>query len=276
MSKSKTLVLIGFGKVASFVNRVAVDYDIKYATTRSDHKVDSFKSIGLSRASIYGQKFSSSDCIELADASYGADVLVSFPPDGVADLEIAKSIRDCNKVIYISSTSVYGERQGVIDDKTQVDHSCQYAIKRNSAEKIWSDQCGAVILRAPALYGPGYGLHKSLLAGQFKIPGDGTKYSSRIHLLDLANIALAVFNSEIDEGSYVVGDRHPATHMEVVTWLCKELKISLPETTSIDRVHHTLKSSRQINPSNLLNLLEFTLKFPDFKTGFKNCLECDY
>src|SRR5262249_859639 len=67
----------------------------------------------------------------------GADVLVSFPPDGSTDAIIAPACLQSRSVVYISSTGVYGSREGTINDQTPIDDNDQHAALRIEAEKIW-------------------------------------------------------------------------------------------------------------------------------------------
>src|SRR4051794_18082107 len=50
-------------------------------------------------------------------------VVVAFPPDGVTDARIAPALAGSAGVTYISSTGVYGEHRGAVDDTTPVPSS---------------------------------------------------------------------------------------------------------------------------------------------------------
>ena len=267
MKESNKLVLIGFGNTASYLSKEASSYDIKYATTRSQSKFERIEASNLEPILIHENKFG-----ELSEITKDADVLVSFPPDGESDLHIAEAIANSRRLIYISSTSVYGDQEGKITYKTELDRNCSYAQKRIEAEEIWQKYCNAVVLRAPALYCPEYGLHKSLLDGKFRLPGDGTRYSSRIHLTDLGRIIRKVFELDSIEGSFVVGDLCPSTQIEVVTWLCNKLNLELPLSKPLEEAHYTQRSNRQIDPGHILDLLDYSLLYPTYKEGFNNCI----
>ncbi|MBX9666446.1 MAG: hypothetical protein K2X93_02460 [Candidatus Obscuribacterales bacterium] len=281
------ILFLGVGNVANAVVRRDGIYEIRYGTTRSANRLQELRSIGIEPVLI-GSDFevqSNSGAEELTtlsdasetvptiqDISQNADVLVSFPPDGFSDEMLSRQIGNARKIVYISSTSVYGGTTGVVTEESSVDTSDPLSARRLEAEQIWRSK-GAVILRAPSLYGPEYGLHLSLLKGVYKLPGDGSRYSSRIHLFDLAMIIGAVFAKAKPGSLYVVGDKNPATQLEVVEWLCNQLNIPMPDSVPIEEVHYTLRSNRQINAEKLTRELDIKLHFPTYKDGFLQCIQ---
>ncbi len=112
-------------------------------------------------------------------------VVVTFPPDGVTDRAVARGVVRAAAVVYVSSTGVYGDVRGDVDDETPVRGTSARATARLGAEATWRD-VGAVVVRAPGIYGPERGVHVRLARGTFRIPGDGTSFVSRIHVDDLA------------------------------------------------------------------------------------------
>jgi nucleoside-diphosphate-sugar epimerase len=185
---------------------------------------------------------------------------------------IASLCGDAEAIIYISSTSVYGNYSGVVDESTKVDEDSPRSKSRLDAEKFWL-KYGAIILRAPGLYGEKSGLHIRLRNGSYRLPPVNTNYISRIHLKDLARIILAAFTKPLPAGSvYLVGDFEPASQIEVVQWLCKEMNLSLPELSAPDAVPVTLTANRRINGNKILNELKLQLEFPSYREGYSHCL----
>lgn len=207
----------------------------------------------------------------IAPLAEGADVVVSFPPDGKTDAIIAPACLRARSLVYISSTSVYGKQEGTIHDTTPVDESSPETAPRLEAEKIWRS-IGGNVVRAPGFYSCEYGMHKRLKEGSYKLPGDGRRYSSRIHLSDLASIVMALLQSNKQGETYVVGDQQPATHQEVAHWLCGELKLPPPPSVPLEEVHHTLRGNRQVDGSRVLQDLGITLEYPNYKAGYAPCL----
>lgn len=207
----------------------------------------------------------------IAPLASGADVVVSFPPDGTTDAILAPVCLSARSVVYISSTVVYGRRQGTIDDSTPADEEFELSLARIEAEKIWRS-IGACVLRAPAIYGGDDRLYRKIIEGQYFLPGDGSNFVSRIHLDDLAKIILAVGASGKREATYVVGDLEPARQRDVVEWLCQRLSLPMPASIPIEQAHYTQRSDRRINASRLLSDLDITLKFPSYKQGYESLI----
>jgi len=265
----KRLVLLGVGNTAHAVNRSAFSYDTKYGTTRSAENIERLESSGITPLLLDGSKQSLE---ALHNVSSDSHVVVSFPPSAPDDAVLSQTVNNAAKIVYVSSTGVYGGASGVIDESTAVDAGNPMIEPRLAAETVWRN-AGAVVLRAPALYGPNYGLHLSLLSGKYKMPGDGRRFSSRIHLDDFAAIILKALELAAPGSTYVVGDQRPATHLEVVTWLCERLGIDMPESIPLENAHVTLRGNRQICADKVLTDLNINLKYPDFKTGFEQCLD---
>jgi nucleoside-diphosphate-sugar epimerase len=88
----------------------------------------------------------------LAKAAEGAAVLVSFPPGADSlDARVAAACASAAALVYVSSTGVYGDRRGVIDESTEATGEGEAARRRLAAEKTYRS-VGGMILRAPALY----------------------------------------------------------------------------------------------------------------------------
>lgn len=203
----------------------------------------------------------------------GADVLVTFPPDGESDSLYAQLVGTAGRIVYISSTGVYGNYVGIVDEDTavQVDGASVANMRRLAAEDIWRN-VGATVLRAPGLYSPVSGLHHRLRSGNYRLPANGTNYVSRIHLDDLAAVIMACFAGEPQADTYVVGDLKPCPHVEVVGWLCERLGLPLPDSAPLDQVSPTLRGNRQVNAAKILAEFGITLRYPTYVEGYTQCL----
>ncbi|MBY0547761.1 MAG: NAD(P)H-binding protein [Candidatus Obscuribacterales bacterium] len=269
MSADKPLLLLGVGQVARAVIALARGTRTITGTTRDPRKVFQMVEMGITPLIM-----PMPSCEILESVANDADVVVSFPPDGETDAIFAPAVKQARRVIYISTTGVYGKREGVVDDTTAPDDSAEEKLDaRLHAESLWQEQ-GAIILRVPGIYGPDSGLHLSLRNGKYKIPGDGSRNTSRIHVEDLASVILAMLaGPSLLRDCYVIGDRSPCPQIEIVTWLCNELSIPLPPAVPIEEVHRTLRGNRRVDPSGLLNELAIELKYPNYRDGYRALLE---
>ena len=195
----------------------------------------------------------------------GADthVVVTFPPDGETDARV--SLR-AGAITYVSSTGVYGDARGVVDDDTPVTATpSPTAARRLEAEAVWRAR-GATILRCPAIYGPDRGLHRRVVSGQHQIPGDGSGYVSRIHVDDLAALILAAPAARGE--TFVVGDAMPAPHRDVVAWICERYGVPMPPSIPLERAHESLRGDRRVDSSRALRTLGVTLAYPSYTIGY--------
>ena len=192
-------------------------------------------------------------------------VVVAFPPDGAAEHVVADAVRRAGAVTWLSTTGVYALDAGRVDETTApAPPASDRARRLLDAERSFLD-VGGTVLRCPGIYGPDRGLHVRVVRGEHKIPGDGSRHLSRIHVEDLAALVLA--SSSAPGRTFVVGDLTPAPHVEVVRWICEAYGVPLPPSVPLDQVHVSLRGDRRVDPSAALSALGVTLRFPSFQLG---------
>ncbi len=257
------LILLGVGQVGRAVVAQAHGTRSITGTTRDPRKIFHMVESGITPLIM---PLPSAEVF--ASVCQDADVLVSFPPDGSTDKILAPACSIARRVIYISSTGVYGNTEGTIDDTTPADQSAPGMESRLQAEQTWS-AIGAIVLRVPGIYGPDAGLHLSLKNGKYRMPGNGERHSSRIHVEDLATIILTAFAAQkLLHQTYVIGDCSPCSQKEIVSWLCEKIDAPPPDSIPLAEAHRTLRGNRRIDPTRLLNELGLSLKYPDYKQGY--------
>lgn len=194
-----------------------------------------------------------------------AHAIVCFPPDGVTDERLAPLLSRARAVTYVSTTGVYGDARGVIDDDTPVTTSPSPSIARVLSAEGAYREVGATVLRAPAIYGPDRGLHVRVASGVHALPGDGAGYTSRIHADDLAAILLAT--ERVRGETFVVGDEEPARQRDVVAWICAEYGCAFPPSVPEEGVHETLRRDRRVDSRRALRVLGVELGFRSYREG---------
>lgn len=203
----------------------------------------------------------------IESAAAGADVVVTFPPDGSSDEIYARGCRAARRIVYVSATSVYGSQATRVDHTTPASPDSDKARLRLAAEDIWR-AVGAIVVRAPGIYSAKSGLHLRLKAGTYKIPGDGSGVISRIHCEDLVTIILAALERAPCGSTYVCADACAVPQIEVVEWLCHQMQLPMPPQADLAEVSPTLRGNRSVDGSAVLADLGVTLKYPSFKEGF--------
>ncbi len=202
----------------------------------------------------------------------GADVLITFPPDGITDAAIAGALGVARAIVYISSTAVYGDASGSIDESVPVDPAAPRAAARLAAEEAYRAH-GGLILRAAAIYGPGRGLHVRLARGEHRLAGDGRAVVSRIHVTDLARLALGALDRGPRGAVFNAADATPAPQIEVITWLVSRLGVPMPPSAEAESLHETLRHDRAIDSARARRVLGVELLYPSYVEGFEACLE---
>lgn len=205
--------------------------------------------------------------LEVARTRVGTQThaIVCFPPDGKTDAALAPLLAGARAVTYLSTTGVYEDLEGVVDDFTPLpaepSPKYQAVLAAESAYRAF----GAATLRSPGIYGAGRGIHLRLARGDFRLSGDGERFGSRIHVRDLATLLLA---SDGQRGeTFVVGDLEPCRQLELVQWLCSQLDLPLPASAPLDQVHETLRRNRRIDGTRALARLGVTLEYPSYREG---------
>lgn len=192
--------------------------------------------------------------------------LVTFPPAGPTDAALAPLLARARAVSYLSTTGVYEDLEGVVDDSTPLPTppSPKYAAVL-AAEAAYR-AVGAAVLRSPGIYGAGRGIHLRLARGEFKLSGDGSRYGSRIHVEDLAQLLLA--SAGTPRETFVVGDLEPCRQRDMVAWLCSQMGVPFPASAALSEVHETLRRNRRIDSARALQRLGVTLKYPNYRAAF--------
>lgn len=238
------------------------------ATTRSEARVEV-----LARAGTTPLYFEALTAEGLAPHVHpGLGVIVTFPPDGHTDARIAPALRGAYGCVYISSTGVYGNTRGVIDEDTPVAPDSPRAQRRLEAEQVYRGACSATVLRAAAIYGPGSGMHARLREGRARIVGDGTRYVSRIHVDDLAALSLGCLEQRLGPETYLAADEQPAPQGEVVRFLAARMGLPVPPSVPLEQAPETLRYDRRIHAARLPARLGLRLRYPNYQVGFAACL----
>jgi hypothetical protein len=267
-SIKEKLILVGVGQTAFALAKAALSnglYDI-YGCTRSENRKLELEDCSINP--VFLADYCRGNSLEqLSLLCKNAYVLISFPPDGKTDQLLAPALKDAKKLVYISSTGVYGNYCGPVDESTPTDKANPKAAIRIEAENTYLGY-GGIILRAPGLYGENSGLHKRLTKDGFTLGSNSNTIFSRIHLDDLAQIILAAFNKAQKHSVYLVGDLLPASLIEVTSFLCQQMNLPMPTIDQNLSLHETQRYGRQVNPEKVLTQLSVQLKYPNYKEGY--------
>ena len=277
MSAAPPLVVLGCGFAGRAIALAALRHDparVVIGTTRDPaHAAD------LIRSKIDARVIAGESLPAFVTAHPDAHVVACFPPSPIGtspsiDALVASSSSSARAAVYLSSTAVYGDRSGHINEDTPVDPQSPKARDRIAAERAFLDH-GAIALRCAGIYGPGRGLHLRIARGDYRIPGAGQNVVSRIHVDDLAQITLAALDRATRSTIYAVADNTPVPQIEAIRWLCDRLRRPLPPSVPLADAPETLRHDRAIDNAHLRRELGVTLTHPSFREGFAHCIATD-
>ncbi|MEI9954477.1 MAG: hypothetical protein WDO74_37295 [Pseudomonadota bacterium] len=200
-------------------------------------------------------------------AAQGAQVVVSFPPDGHSDRAWLEHVTGAAKIAYLSSTAVYPANAALVTEASAVSASSDRAALRLAAERLWQD-AGASVVRLPAFYGLSSGLHVSLARGTFRMPGTGRNIVSRVHEDDAARFVCAALRAP--PGSLLLaGDDEPSPVAEVVEFVCALFGLSLPVSSEGEQIPLSLRASRRIDNRATKASHAIQLAYPSYREGYQ-------
>jgi nucleoside-diphosphate-sugar epimerase len=191
---------------------------------------------------------------------------ISIPPlPEQENTNLRKTIQGLapRRVIYVSSTGVYGDQIHVDERTAAAPNDARGRLRLEEERWIASGPWTSLILRAAGIYGPGRGVHAALREG--KLPRSaGSGIVSRIHVEDLAAIVEAGMLSELT-GTWPVADDLPCSSAEIAAW-CAEL-LGLGPVTDNEKPASIPVAGRRVDGRKIREMLGIELQYPSWKAG---------
>ncbi len=170
------------------------------------------------------------------------------------------------RVVYLSTTGVYGDARRV-DASTPAAPATRRTQARLEAEAtVTAGPWSSCVLRPAAIYGPGRGAHESIRAGRWRIAGDGSTYTSRIHVDDLAAIAAEAVLTEL-QGAWPVADDEPSTNLEITRFCCEWMALPMPPHAPAEALDESRRADRQVDGREVRQRLGIQLRYPSYRIG---------
>lgn len=178
------------------------------------------------------------------------------------------------RVVYLSTTGVYGAQLHVDERSLPAPRNPREMLRVEAERAVLNGNWSSMVLRPAAIYGPHRGVHASMRRGTFRLPGDGSRFISRIHVDDLAAIASAALLSS-HNGAWPVGDEEPCTSLEICHFISDLSGLPMPAPASPDSVSHTLRNNRRVDGRAVVRLLGIRLRYASYRTGIPACLSAE-
>ena len=178
-------------------------------------------------------------------------------------------------VLFVSSTSIYGQQQGEwVDESSEILPGGFSGRAMQAAEqRLRESPLPTCSLRLGGIYGGGANRLLQRAASGLLLPKEPVRYSNRIHVDDAA--AAMIFVAQAHGGGsqlascYNVVDDNPAPLHEVELWLAQQQGVG-KEAVSEDASGGRAGSKRCSNAA--LKALGFQLRYPDYKSGYSAIL----
>ncbi|OOG25046.1 NAD(P)-dependent oxidoreductase [Thioalkalivibrio denitrificans] len=218
--------------------------------------------------------------------------LAQPPQPGVTDPRMGHFLAACagappRRIVYISTTGVYGDRQGAeVDEGTPVNPQTDRARRRMHAERQLGEFAAAhptevIILRVPGIYGPGRLPLDRIRSGTPVICPEDAPPGNRIHADDLAALCVAALDRGAPGEVFNVGDAEHASMTAFIYTVADLAGLPRPPCVPMaeaDRhispgMMSFIRESRIINADKGLRVLGVQLRHPDIASGIRHSLE---
>jgi len=205
-------------------------------------------------------------------------VVMCIPPSDGLDERLVELFAKhaIDNAVYVSSTSVYGDRQGALTvERDPVAPDSPKGRARVAAEAVWTAApFTTAVIRPAGIYGPGRSLLHRLAAGKYRLVGGGLAVTNRVHVADLASLVVAALEKKAS-GVFVGSDLAPTPQAEVVDWICALTGWDRPPEMTLAEARVRLDKdtlgmfiqSKRIDPAATLAALGVKLKYPSFREG---------
>ncbi len=230
------------------------------------------------------------DSAHLPDAALEGvtHLLISAPPGQAGDPVLA-ALRDrliarraqFRWIGYLSTTGVYGDRQGGwVDETTPLGPTPGRSARRAAAEREWYDLyrdhgLPVHIFRLAGIYGPGRNAILTAKAGQARRIDKPGQVFCRIHVDDIAQ-TLAASIARSDPGAvYNVCDDEPAPNHEIVAFACELAGVPVPPLIPFEAAELSPMAKsfyhdcRRVRNERIRKELGVKLIYPTYREGLR-------
>lgn len=283
------LLIAGCGDIGSKVAKIAVQRDMAVtAFARSGERAAAMQGIALLTGSL-----DDPESLPLLPTK-AAEVIYLIPPPGGgirdtrvnAFLQSIKAGDEPSRIVYLSTTSVYGDCGDELIDETRPVNPANHTAKRRcDAEEQFRTWCTAhhiplIILRVSGIYGPGRIPLQRILNREPLLDATLAGYTNRIHSEDLAEICLKALECGEDGDIFNVSDNEISKMNDYFNLITDLLGVERLTQVGLDEARKVMSplmfgymtESRRIDSSRMLSKLGITLKYPTLQEGLKASL----
>jgi len=187
---------------------------------------------------------------------------------------------------YISTTGVYGDRQGEwVDETSHATPGQDRSRRRVEAEQQWAElatECAVDIFRTGGIYGPGRSALDDVRSGHARRVIRPGHAFSRIHRDDIARAVLAAANRPPASGVRILHlvDDEPSEPASVTTEAARLLGVQAPPPVTFEEAHARMSEmgrsfwteSRRVSNRLTKQALGIEWAYPTYREGLAGIL----
>jgi nucleoside-diphosphate-sugar epimerase len=189
-------------------------------------------------------------------------------------LESRPPERRPQRVIFTSSTAVYGDADGGwVDETTPPAPASWRGETMLEAERLLlASALPGVVLRLGGIYGPGRTrLLEQVRAGSARASAEVPLWSNRIHRDDAAAALVHLLELPDPAPLYLGVDDAPSPLHEVYAWVARRIGAPTPS----DDPHATRDRSNKRASNRRLRASGFTFRFPSYREGYEAMIQAE-
>jgi nucleoside-diphosphate-sugar epimerase len=179
-----------------------------------------------------------------------------------------------NRLVFVSSTAVFGQARGEwVDERSSTQPDAFSGQTLLEAEAV-ATRASGVTVRFSGIYGPGRDfLIRSLRSGRAQCRAVPPQWTNRIHSEDCAGVLAHLLELENPADVYCASDSRPAPRCEVLDWLARQLDLPRPvrEVLDCDENGEEIDQGKRVCNHRLLES-GFEFQYPDYITGYRELL----
>lgn len=185
-----------------------------------------------------------------------------------------------DKVIYISSTGVYGQTTGEIVDETSrtepADESGRVVLEAEQVLRRYDPT--SVILRFAGIYGPHRLIRIEALRNQEPLSGNPDGWLNLIHVQDGARAVLAADINAPDGSTFIISDNVPVPRRQFYSTMARLMQTPAPVFAPWNPDHPLpphLKSNKRLSNRKARVELHWEPLYPSWEKGLEASMEQD-
>ncbi len=195
--------------------------------------------------------------------------------NGLQNLLDALRSRRPERILFASSTAVYGQSNGQWVDETSATNpdSHRGSILLDAEDLLIEDELPGLVVRFGGIYGPDRTRYISRVkSGNATCYGDEPLYSNRNHVKDVARALHHLLTLDDPDDVYNATDGNPSDRCGILRWLADRLDAPPPNQKPIETAPDRIRSTNKRVRNRRLLDTGFEFRYPSYRDGFRAIL----